>query len=39
VLDAERQIHPGNFEQSLEALAAHLPQAAGEVDEVFNQAA
>ena len=39
VLDAERQIHPGNFEASLEALAAHLPQAAGEVDEVFNQAA
>jgi 2-polyprenyl-6-methoxyphenol hydroxylase-like FAD-dependent oxidoreductase len=39
VLDAERQIHPGNFEESLEALAAHLPQAAGEVDEVFNQAA
>jgi 2-polyprenyl-6-methoxyphenol hydroxylase-like FAD-dependent oxidoreductase len=39
VLDAERQIHPDNFEASLEALAAHLPQAAGEVDEVFNQAA
>jgi 2-polyprenyl-6-methoxyphenol hydroxylase-like FAD-dependent oxidoreductase len=39
VLDAERQINPGNFEQSLEAMAAHLPQAAGEVDEVFNQAA
>jgi 2-polyprenyl-6-methoxyphenol hydroxylase-like FAD-dependent oxidoreductase len=39
VLDAERLINPGNFEQSLEALAAHLPQAAGEVDEVFNQAA
>jgi 2-polyprenyl-6-methoxyphenol hydroxylase-like FAD-dependent oxidoreductase len=39
VLDAERQIHADNFEASLEALAAHLPQAAGEVDEVFNQAA
>jgi 2-polyprenyl-6-methoxyphenol hydroxylase-like FAD-dependent oxidoreductase len=39
VLDAERLINPGNFEQSLEAMAAHLPQAAGEVDEVFNQAA
>lgn len=39
VLDAERQINPGNFEQSLEAMAAHLPQAAGEVDEAFNQAA
>lgn len=39
VLDAERLIHPGNFEESLEAMAAHLPQAAGEVDEVFNQAA
>ncbi len=39
VLDAERQIHPDNFEESLEAMAAHLPQAAGEVDEVFNQAA
>jgi 2-polyprenyl-6-methoxyphenol hydroxylase-like FAD-dependent oxidoreductase len=39
VLDAERQIHADNFEESLEALAAHLPQAAGEVDEVFNQAA
>jgi 2-polyprenyl-6-methoxyphenol hydroxylase-like FAD-dependent oxidoreductase len=39
VLDTERQIHPGNFEESLEAMAAHLPQAAGEVDEVFNQAA
>jgi 2-polyprenyl-6-methoxyphenol hydroxylase-like FAD-dependent oxidoreductase len=39
VLDAERQIHPGNFEQSLAEMAAHLPRAAGEVDEVFNQAA
>lgn len=39
VLDAERQIHPDNFEESLAAMAAHLPQAAGEVDEVFNQAA
>jgi 2-polyprenyl-6-methoxyphenol hydroxylase-like FAD-dependent oxidoreductase len=39
VLDQERLINPGNFEQSLEAMAAHLPQAAGEVDEVFNQAA
>lgn len=39
VLDAERQINVANFEQSLEAMAAHLPQAAGEVDEVFNQAA
>ncbi len=38
VLDAERQIHPDNFEESLAAMAAHLPQAAGEVDEVFNQA-
>jgi 2-polyprenyl-6-methoxyphenol hydroxylase-like FAD-dependent oxidoreductase len=39
VLDAERQIHPDNFEESLAAMAAHLPQAAGEVDEVFNGAA
>jgi 2-polyprenyl-6-methoxyphenol hydroxylase-like FAD-dependent oxidoreductase len=39
VLDQERLINPGNFEASLEAMAAHLPQAAGEVDEVFNQAA
>jgi 2-polyprenyl-6-methoxyphenol hydroxylase-like FAD-dependent oxidoreductase len=39
VLDQERLINPDNFEQSLEAMAAHLPQAAGEVDEVFNQAA
>lgn len=39
VLDQERLINPGNFEQSLEAMAAHLPGAAGEVDEVFNQAA
>jgi 2-polyprenyl-6-methoxyphenol hydroxylase-like FAD-dependent oxidoreductase len=39
VLDAERQINAGNFEASLEAMAAHLPRAAGEVDEVFNQAA
>jgi 2-polyprenyl-6-methoxyphenol hydroxylase-like FAD-dependent oxidoreductase len=39
VLDAERQINAGNFEESLAAMAAHLPQAAGEVDEVFNQAA
>jgi 2-polyprenyl-6-methoxyphenol hydroxylase-like FAD-dependent oxidoreductase len=39
VLDAERQITPDNFEESLAAMAAHLPQAAGEVDEVFNQAA
>ena len=38
VLDAERQIHPDNFEESLAAMAAHLPRAAGEVDEVFNQA-
>ncbi len=39
VLDAERQINAGNFEQSLAAMAEHLPAAAGEVDEVFNQAA
>ncbi len=39
VLDAERLINPGNFEQSLAEMAAHLPRAAGEVDEVFNQAA
>jgi 2-polyprenyl-6-methoxyphenol hydroxylase-like FAD-dependent oxidoreductase len=39
VLDQERLINPGNFEESLAAMAAHLPQAAGEVDEVFNQAA
>ncbi len=39
VLDQERLINPGNFEQSLEAMAAHLPRAAGEVDEIFNQAA
>jgi 2-polyprenyl-6-methoxyphenol hydroxylase-like FAD-dependent oxidoreductase len=39
VLDQERLINPGNFEQSLAAMAAHLPQAAGEVDEAFNQAA
>lgn len=39
VLDAERQINPGNFEESLAAMRDHLPQAAGEVDEVFNQAA
>jgi 2-polyprenyl-6-methoxyphenol hydroxylase-like FAD-dependent oxidoreductase len=39
VLDAERQINEDNFEASLAAMAAHLPQAAGEVDEVFNQAA
>jgi 2-polyprenyl-6-methoxyphenol hydroxylase-like FAD-dependent oxidoreductase len=39
VLDAEREINAANFEQSLEAMALHLPTAAGEVDEVFNQAA
>lgn len=39
VLDAERLINPGNFEESLAGMAAHLPRAAGEVDEVFNQAA
>jgi 2-polyprenyl-6-methoxyphenol hydroxylase-like FAD-dependent oxidoreductase len=39
VLDAERQINESNFEQSLVAMREHLPQAAGEVDEVFNQAA
>jgi 2-polyprenyl-6-methoxyphenol hydroxylase-like FAD-dependent oxidoreductase len=39
VLDAERLINPGNFEESLAGMAAHLPQAAGEVDEVFNQPA
>jgi 2-polyprenyl-6-methoxyphenol hydroxylase-like FAD-dependent oxidoreductase len=39
VLDEERKINTANFEQTLAAMAAHLPQAAGEVDEVFNQAA
>ncbi len=39
VLDAERQIHADNFEASLAAMAEHLPRQAGEVDEVFNQAA
>jgi 2-polyprenyl-6-methoxyphenol hydroxylase-like FAD-dependent oxidoreductase len=39
VLDAERQINEDNFEESLAAMREHLPRAAGEVDEVFNQAA
>jgi 2-polyprenyl-6-methoxyphenol hydroxylase-like FAD-dependent oxidoreductase len=39
VLDAERRIDADNFAQSLAAMAAHLPQEAGAVEEEFNRPA